>query len=108
MTGGVYLIIDTYNYFIIHIITLLSQCVNELINSFITYFLMLFLNITALHTQRPGNYSTYLLGQKVFSYHICFEHLTKYLKFKNRQAEAKVLMLFSILTEQYACRVLND
>ena len=48
--------------------------------------------------QRPGKYSVCLSGQKIFSYHICYENLAKY-----SRVEAKVLRLFSAKTDQYAC-----
>ena len=57
--------------------------------------------ITAFHTQRPGNYSPgnysiCLLEKKFFSYHICFENVTKYSS--DRQTWSKVLMIEAIFS----------
>ena len=46
--------------------------------------------IAAFHTQRLGNCSICLSGQKYFSCHICYENLAEYLRVK-RQTEAQVL-----------------
>ena len=40
------------------------------------------LKITPFHTQRPRNYKICLSGQKILSYHICYENLAKYLRVK--------------------------
>ena len=40
--------------------------------------------LVAFHTQRPGNYSICLSGQKKFSYHICYENLAKYSRVKRQ------------------------
>ena len=63
------------------------------------------LKITPFHTQRPRNYKICLSGQKILSYHICYENLAKYLRVKRQNdRQAKVLRLFSVRTEQYACK----
>ena len=44
-------------------------------------------------------------GQKFVSRHNCYENLTKYYQdLRDRQAETKVLRLFSTTIEQYSCK----
>ena len=62
--------------------------------------------IVAFHTQRPGSYIICLSGQKIFSYHICYQNLAKYSiqESRDRQTEAKILRLFPATAEQYASK----
>ena len=54
------------------------------------------------HTQRPGNYSIRLPGQKIFSHHICYENVAK--ATDRHSQKYWRLRLFSAITEQYVNR----
>ena len=57
-----------------------------------------------MKTQRPGNWSICLSGQKRFSYHICYKTQQNIRESNSRQTESIVLRLFLARTQQYASK----